>query len=177
QSTDGKQIISIGWLIDPSLNRDSNPHLFVGYWVNGSLACYNGCGYVQTSKKLSPGTELPVTDVPQTFVIMHEDGKWWLKYQSKWIGYFPDSLWSSQGVTFNKANKVAWFGEVSQGRNEMGNGLFGTRSDSALVQDMLVMTSHSTWIVATASPAVKDPNCYNVGNFSGASFHYGGPGC
>jgi len=33
-----------------------------------------------------------------------------------------------------------------------------------------------TWYDANAIPNVTDPSCYNMGNFSGSSFNWGGPG-
>ncbi len=36
ESTKASQIVELGWTVDPSINGDSLPHLFVFHWVNGT---------------------------------------------------------------------------------------------------------------------------------------------
>jgi len=185
-----QQIIEIGWTVESAtVAKDTNTHLFVFHWINRSLACstscgatcYNACGYVQYSSTIYPGMTVAVTQVPQKYAIMHYEGNWWLWYQDQWIGYFPDSLWSSKGITFNKASVVQWFGEVAGGlHTQMGNGIFGEQSVSASITDMhLIDTSlkESNASVTADGMGMTDPKCYNYGNLTGFSFNYGGPGC
>jgi hypothetical protein len=189
-----QQIIEIGWKVESiEVNKDMNIHLFVFHWINRGIACltscgqtcYNACGYVQYSKTAYPGMTVDVTQAPQKYAIMQYQGNWWIWYQDQWIGYFPDSLWSTKGITFNKISVAQWFGEVghtpaSKPHTQMGNGLFGKQPGSASITDMHLIDSSLKESNAAAAPSymtVTDPNCYNYGNLAGHSFTYGGPGC
>jgi hypothetical protein len=89
QSSDGAQIVETGWTIDPAINGDTAPHLFVYHWVNKSPTCYNGCGWVQTSKSHYPGMPIEVSSTPQSYTTLYLNGNWWVAYQGEWMGYFP----------------------------------------------------------------------------------------
>lgn len=131
ESSDARQIVEVGWTVDRGVNGDSNPHLFVYHWVNGSPTCYNGCGWVQYSAIRYPGMTVSVTSTPQEYAIEYYAGNWWVWYQTEWIGYFPGSLWSG----FTQVGLVQWFGEVAANSSapctDMGNGLFGTSTGAA----------------------------------------------
>ncbi|RSM62115.1 DUF239 domain-containing protein [Actinoplanes sp. ATCC 53533] len=120
---ESKQTVEVGWNVDPSVNGDTDPHLFVFHWREGKPQCYNACGFVQYSKTVKPGDTLPA-GAQKRFGIQHSGGVWWIAYDSEWIGHFPDSLW---GGKYTKAGAVQWFGEVVSPDavlpcSEMGNG-------------------------------------------------------
>jgi len=185
ETSDGLQIVEVGWTVDAVLNGDTNPHLFVYHWVNGNSTCYNGCGWVQVSTTRSPGMTLTVTTTAQEFDIQHKsDGNWWVGYQGEWIGYFPDSLWSG---SFTSAGLVQWFGEVASGTNplttpttEMGNGQFSSQSTAAFMSPVKIYNSSGSLVKASLTMTTPtDSSLYNDTNTSNnktASFRYGGPG-
>jgi hypothetical protein len=174
ESLDSRQIVEVGWTVDPGLNGDAVPHLFVFHWVNGTPTCYNGCGYVQVSSAIHPGGTVRPGD-SQTYGIVHTGGKWWLGYAGTWFGYFPDSLWNG---AYTKAGLSQAFGEVAtNGSNSctmMGNGIFGTQPGSVAVSRFGL--SSPTVPVPALEPLVTDPLHYNQGNLSSAAFRLGGPG-
>ena len=76
-SSDGQQIVEVGWTVDRGLNGDDDPHLFVFHWVDGVGTCYNGCGFVPITDGSNlgdaAGMTLPVsaTDVQQFWIQHH----------------------------------------------------------------------------------------------------------
>jgi len=180
ESSDGRQIVEIGWTVDRGLNGDSNPHLFVFSWVNGNPNCYNGCGYVQYSNTFRPGQAVAGDGSVYLYAIEYYQGNWWLYSQNQWLGYFPGTLWSNQGVNFSQVGLVQWFGEVSSGGGsgtQMGNGIYGSNSGSATITNASFITSVTTATAANLSVNATDPSCYNSGVINTSAFGFGGPGC
>lgn len=174
ESSDGRQIVEVGWTVDRGVNAgDINPHLFVYHWVNGAGSCYNGCGWVQVSATRYPGMPVTVTSTPQQYAMEYYQGNWWVWYQSEWIGYFPSSLWNN---TYIQVGLTQWFGEVAASSTapctDMGNGSFGTSSSSAVISNIYFINGP----FATPSFGATNTSYYNTGTASGATFHYGGPG-
>jgi len=122
-----------------------------------------------------------ITATPQKYATIYYHGDWWLWYQDQWIGYFPGSLWSNVGTTFNKASVVQWFGEVAGGlHTQMGNGIFGKQQGSASITRMHLIRSSLKESNASVPPdkmMATNSGCYNYGKLTGHSFAYGGPGC
>src|SRR5882757_6029326 len=58
ESSDGLQIVEIGWNVDEGVNGDLQPHLFAFHWIDGVPTCYNACGWVQVSPTKMPGMRL-----------------------------------------------------------------------------------------------------------------------
>ena len=140
QSQDGRQIVEIGWTVDPGVNGgdQTQPHLFVYHWVNGVGRGYNCCGFVQQSSTIAPGMTLPVANppTPHRFTIEQFDGKWWVRYDSEWVGYFPDAEWTAPA--FTQIGLAQWFGEVADGLDglqctEMGDGISGSSPGAATI--------------------------------------------
>ena len=189
QSTDGNQIVEIGWTVDRGVNGDAKPHLFVFSWVNRVPNCYNGCGYVQYSNTFRPGQVVAGNGVSYLYAIEYYQGNWWLYSQNQWLGYFPESLWSSKHVKFTQTGLVQWFGEISSEggtRTQMGDGIFGTKTGSATITNAALLTSPTTTKPAHLSITDTNPTCYNHRAISTTpapppgtnnSFAYGGPGC
>ena len=172
QSPDGSNIIEIGWTVDPSLNHDDLPHLFVFHWINSTPTCYNACGYVQVSQTRFPGMPVTLTKTPQQYAFKFDGTNWWVGYQGEWIGYFPGSLWSGQ---FTQLGFTQWFGEVAasseQPCSQMGNGAFGSGNGAAIVT-----AEKFGGASAAIQGELTDPEFYAIGAFSKKSFHLGGPG-
>jgi hypothetical protein len=174
QSADSRQIVEVGWTVDRALNGDSDPHLFVYHWINGAPACYNGCGFVPTpGATVKPGATL-AAGVSKRFGIQFSEGAWWISFDNEFIGHFPETLWTSQGVgSFNRSGLVQIFGEVAAGGekpcSQMGNGLPGTDPAAAVLGSVTYLDG------PTVALAVKSTTTYyTVGALSGRTFQYGG---
>ncbi len=132
-SADGKQVVEVGWTVDPGQFGDEEPHLFVFHWVDGVLSCYNGCGFVATGTQPLVGSELQPNQT-NSYGFKHKDGKWQVEFNGQEIGYFPDKLWRKK---FDHADWVRIFGEVSTYSEsppcaDMGNGNPGNAPFSAM---------------------------------------------
>jgi hypothetical protein len=172
ESADGSNIIEVGWTVDPGLNGDDLPHLFVFHWVNSNPTCYNGCGFVQVSETRFPGMPVTVTTTPQKYAFKWDGSNWWVGYQGEWIGYFPGDLWNGE---FARLGFSQWFGEVASGSTEpctqMGSGEFGSGIGSAKVGSEKFGGS------SAAQPgAITDPQYFALGSFYKSTFKLGGPG-
>jgi hypothetical protein len=171
RSADSQHTVEVGWTVDRSVNGDSDPHLFVYHWVDGTRTCYNSCGFTMYSKTVKPGDTLPV-GAQKRFGIQHSGNAWWIAYDSEWIGYFSDKNWSGK---YTKAGVTQWFGEVASATevpcSEMGNGLSADKGNAARIGS----------ITMTNGPAVQfEPTArskyYSVNAKSSETFRYGGPG-
>ncbi len=179
ESADGQQIVEIGWIVAKDVNGDSLPHLFIFHWIDGNPTCYNGCGFVSTSKTIKPGMTLPVSKTPLGFAMTFHNGGWWLYAGGTPFGYFPGRLWKN---SFTQLGLVQWFGEVAASsmspKTQMGDGILGTDPGSARIASMKVGNLYSGKNVpATAAiNAVTNPAYYDVGAFQPSHFRFGGPG-
>jgi hypothetical protein len=176
ESADGLQIVEVGWTVDPELNGDALPHLFVFYWVDGKAGCYNGCGWQQVSRTRYPGMVVAPTLEPQQVIYRYFNSAWWVWYQAEWVGFFPASLWD---VDFASAGLVQWFGEVAgvaEPKSQMGDGLLPSQTNSAFMTNLQVESLSGEAETASVSPStVTDPGAYQL-SVMDAGFHFGGPG-
>jgi hypothetical protein len=180
ESSDGRQIVEIGWIVAPDVNGDSRTHLFVYHWVNGSGSCYNGCGFVSTSTKYTPGGLVKVGTVG-TYAIHYSTGKWMLTYDGVKLGYFPESLWSGQ---FKSIGLVQAFGEVASSsatrpRSQMGNGVEGTSSKAADLTKFSLIGANTTPTLSYST--IGAPAVYKIGHYTptctaSCQMAFGGPG-
>lgn len=175
QDTARLSTVEIGWTVDPELNGDSAPHLFVYHWVDGQTSCYNGCGFVPVSKKVTAGMALHPNQVAE-FALRNVDGDWWVLYNHQEVGYFPGSLWDG---TYTRAQVVTAFGEVALNSDDlpsctdMGNGRFGSGPNSSWIDDYRLQgAADRPQFTVTAS----SPDSYDYGKATATSFHLGGPG-
>jgi len=175
QNTARTSTVEIGWTVDPELNGDRRPHLFVYHWVDGQESCYNGCGFVQVSPIIRPGMALPPHSAAE-FAIRNINGDWWLSLDDLPVGYFPGTLW--QG-TYTTAQVVSVFGEVAENAadspscTQMGDGRFGSSGGSSWIRDYRLAgsTDKPNLTVTATSPAH-----YDFGAVTPTSFRLGGPG-
>ncbi|HEY0754517.1 MAG TPA: neprosin family prolyl endopeptidase [Ktedonobacteraceae bacterium] len=178
-----QETVEVGWLVDPAINHDARPHLFVFYWVDGNQKCYNTTcpGFVPVAgAAFKPGDPVAVdssSDTTHQYFIQFVNGDWWVGYQGQWIGDFPGSLW---GNTFTSATEIQWFGEVvtrqSVPCSQMGDGLHGGKQNSAVINNMYLYVGSKS-VRANAQPnTVTNSQYYSLGHFKIDSFTYGGPG-
>ena len=124
-SGNGQQTVEAGWQNYRDLYGDWVPHLFVYYTTNGYTdndddeGGYNEDvdGWVQYDDSVYPeaisspnSTRGGSQDVMRIKYQLYE-GNWWLSCNSRWIGYYPASLFNSSGLR-NKASSVDFYGEV-----------------------------------------------------------------
>jgi hypothetical protein len=177
ESADGKQIVEFGWNVDRGVNGDEDPHLFVYRWVNRKTSCYNGCGFVQYSTNVKPGDTVAYGSIKK-FGIQYFNGAWWVAFDSEWIGYFPETIWNEQGVSFSKGGYQQVFGEVAASSlkpcgTQMGNGTIPsatTGNTAALVTSMAFLNGPT---VAMDLRSTSD--IYDVVSLNNKTFRYGGP--
>lgn len=178
ESADGRQIIEIGWTVDPTQpTRDQLPRLFIYHWVNGVGTCYNGCGFTASgSTGITPGMALTASSTPVQFAIEYYQGNWWYGYNGSWFGYLPEStIW---GGTFTSAGLVQIFGEVASTTarpcTDMGNGTIGSNAAATAVTGVGYYGASAA--VNLGRGTVDDPTLYDSQVTSTSSFRYGGPG-
>ncbi|MBP0457635.1 neprosin family prolyl endopeptidase [Streptomyces montanisoli] len=175
QDTAQQSTVEVGWTVDPELNGDSAPHLFVYHWVDGQTSCYNGCGFVPVSKTITAGMPLKAGRKAD-FAIRDIGGDWWILYNHTKVGYFPGSLWSG---TYKRAQVVTAFGEVAENETDspsctdMGNGRQGSDQHASSIRDFrLYDATDKPLLTVTAS----SPQYYGYGKAKRNSFRLGGPG-
>jgi hypothetical protein len=179
QSSDGLQIVEVGWTVDRGLNGDTAPHLFVFHWIDGVPTCYNGCGFVQTSARTVPGEKLPSNGF-STFQINHVGDEWQISLDGTMFGYFPDSLWGS--TVFSQPLLIQTFGEVASTStptcNQMGTGMFAESPASASIENFRLLgpTVSPTNLFAPGYELVTTPEWYDASHLQPTGFWLGGPG-
>jgi len=178
QSTDGSQIVEIGWTVDKGLNGDLAPHLFIFHWVDNIPTCYNGCGFVQTSTAVTPGMRLPSGHLG-TFQIDHVGDRWELSLDGTMFGYFPDALWGTS--VFTQPLLIQAFGEVASTSaptcNDMGTGKFADSAASSQISGFKLLNSTTPAdLFAPGFELVTSPDWYTASDETPTSFRLGGPG-
>ena len=177
ESSDGAQIVEVGWTIDAGVNGDLQPHVFVYHWVNGGQTCYNACGYIQVSPTKFPGMRV-VPGEAHRYEIRLIGGDWWILYDGEAMGYFPQSLWNGN---FQQSQVVQWFGEVAAAVSvpctQMGTGKLGADAAAASYRDLHLIDPDGATAQAAAQPGtVTDAALYNLGQAEPTAFGFGGPG-
>jgi hypothetical protein len=176
QSADGRQIVEIGWNVDPGLYGDLSPHLFVFHWTNRVGSCYNGCGFVRTSRLVKPGQRLGV-GVTHRYGLNYTLGKWWATLDGRRIGYVPESAWKIVPGGYRTAGLIQAFGEVNASSNRtctaMGNGRYGSHSGSSQISGFTLIGAR---VAGQLQMTVTRPTSWNARVLTPTSFRFGGPG-
>jgi len=177
-------IVEVGYNVDPVVNGNSNPHLFVFNWVGGTPGCYNGCGFVPYGTGVQAGDDINSAVGTSVFMeIQHFSGAWWIRYGSDWVGYFPDSDWP--GSTFTSINFTQVFGEVAAATptpcTDMGKGILGNSANTATAAKLgsySQVPNVGTNVLTGPSPVPNTipTNVYTGYAQSARTFVYGGPG-
>ncbi|CAO2823950.1 unnamed protein product [Amaranthus hypochondriacus] len=115
----GPDIIEVGWMVNPSVFKDNEAHLYVQFTA-GSNGCINTecTGFVHVAK------DYPLGATPKNYSVIgiqpyswnfriakQDDGNWWvfMGEQNKKIGYWPKTLFTGLAEV---ANQAEWGGEV-----------------------------------------------------------------
>lgn len=202
----GLQTVEVGWQSYKDLYQDLQPHLFVFYTTNGysksgnNLGGYNRDvnGWVQYSSTIFPGTvSSPRSVVGGAQFEMHLkvqlwQGNYWVAVNGNWIGYYPASLFRTDGLA-SSANNVAFFGEIVDSSEHvgatatwMGSGYWAEAGwEFAAYQRSLAYQSDASGTMQPYNPGsvwVTDTKEYTVdvhansGSNWGSYFWFGGPG-
>jgi hypothetical protein len=190
------QMIEIGWTVDPGLNGNDDPHLFVFSWINGVPQGYNTeklstfVPFVNVSGITAKAT-LSDIGVKHQLGFTYFGGNWWAAFDKLWIGHFPGSAWTNAGATFDETGVVQVFGEVAARGDapctDMGNGVSGTSSDAAKVNPVGWATDQDKTDGLITPPSSADMDISGSDNATGLyqvytyattkqAFRYGGPG-
>lgn len=196
-----QNLAEIGWNVDPGVNGDSSVHLFCYWWKNGKGQGYNGgTGFVPWSSPSATCGQNISSTVGTTvrYGIVHDGSAWWLAYNNGWVGYYPDTLWSSTAygtppsnspaVTWNTIGYYQVFGEIAYNGPstqpaatacaDMGNGALGTSTSPLPARWASTQTEvGTTWSNAALTTGTNAYPTYWYGYLITAmSFRYGGPG-
>lgn len=200
-----RDIVEVGWTKDSAVCGSSvDPCLFTYAWLNGVGQGYNAAGgFVDNGTcALNAGDSLAfdvsnvaassqwgiVWDGPSSPA---NDG-WWISYTNNagvgcYVGYYPQTIWSSAGKTFVDANRVENFLEIAAKRTEpcsdFGSGdaaSVGTpASASATSVTILPVGTAGTSLTLYSTPTVTNPLIKSV-QYSSASttrsIYFGGRG-
>jgi hypothetical protein len=125
----------------PGKYGDANARFFIYFtpdnYGNGGLTrgCYNlDCsGFVQVSNQYAIGGTFSSYSTPggeQKYATVEwfkdgTTGAWWLRRSGVWVGYYPRSLFDSNGIR-DKASRVVFGGEIVDDRNNPWDNLWGT---------------------------------------------------
>ncbi|XVF10589.1 hypothetical protein REPUB_Repub07fG0195400 [Reevesia pubescens] len=126
--------ILAGCGVQPRLFSSNYTRLIASWTADAfsKIGCYNYIcpGFVQVSSEISLGLVLNQTSTyngPQKEIeiAIIRDGEWWLKFFNKFVGYWPQKLFT---YMYGGANFVFWGGQVYSPPNEpspaMGSGHF-----------------------------------------------------
>jgi hypothetical protein len=171
ESAKGQQIVEVGWVVGE--DNGTLPKLFVFYWEDGHPTCYDTCGFVPLRHVIKPGTVVTRRQTEE-YGINFSGRRWWVSYENKRIGYFPESLWQGR---FTKAGLIQTFGEVVAASNitctQMGNGRLGRSPRADEIRDFrLEGTSASSRLKLSAT----FPGAWDAARVSRTAFRLGGPG-
>jgi hypothetical protein len=181
EDSSGRQIVEVGWTRDAITYADANPRLFVSRWVNGGFGGYNSGGWVNAvdCSPCAGGDISAAVGTSRSFAIQHfgaPTSAWWVAYDNRWLGAFPDSVWASP--TFTKGAFVQAFGEVastvtSKPCTDMGTGVF-SRGNAATATgfDLVNGNVAAGWNVTIQTDAAA----YTVTQTSETAMRFGGPG-
>lgn len=204
-SGSSQQTLEVGHQEYRDLYGDWLPHLFLFYTTNNytsqgnSKGGYNTDvdGWVQYASTIHPGAlSSPVSQWGGTQYVMALkvqlwQGNWWVKVNGTWIGYYPASLYNSNGLR-SQADRLDWGGEVVDSDNhagttdtDMGNGHWpyeGWQRCAFMNNLRYQSTSGGAMTDYNGSAASEFPACYGIeshmrsgGNW-GSYFWWGGSG-
>jgi hypothetical protein len=201
-TTSTVQSVEVGWVVDPILNKDENPHLFIFATSDGyhSTGCWNGASgsgclpWVQYSGTDTAGMSLPVSGGGTTheLALLTENyaGNWWIAVTidgaSQWLGYYPGSDYS--GTMPSYADNFEAGGEVYDGTGQflvpMGSGAspqlgygqaayhYGTYS-TGLVNGQMTTEVDLTFVTARPGSYTDSTTPAKGGSNWGNYFYYG----
>jgi hypothetical protein len=164
----------VGWLVQGlAAGAAPSAHLFIYHFVQTKGTCYDGCGFVSTSKTIKPGMKLKPGSY--TWTIRNLDSKWTFYLNGTEFGYIPDSAYHG---TFGHSSIVNVYGEIAEAGTkpnctQMGNSLYGTQSGAATIGGFHLYSASAAPDLTTYSPT--DPAAWNSTSTPN-TFRVGGPG-
>lgn len=201
ESADGLQSVEAGFIKSNTVCASTSVVcLFVNHSVNNVYAGYSA-GFVPASgvshapgDTLTTSASYPSTPVLWRIGIQYFSGNWWIGMDStpgtfEWIGYFPGTDYSSQGVTFTKMGLGQQYGEVATtgaaSTSDMGNGQPG-RSLCCPINTNVSAATINSWTLINPPSGVSsaltwfetDDTKYRVSPPTGSvrTMFYGGGG-
>lgn len=183
QTGNQQQTVEVGIRVAPDHYLDSDPHVFVYHWVNGTATCYDACGYVPYGTPTYPaGADVSaLIGTNPRAGLQYFNGDWWVAFYNEWIGYFPGSLWTgaTPAATFTRGGLVQGFWEVAsthdQPCSDAGrDGLHGSDTSAARIGTYALIDSLSSpvWTLITDT----DASYYSSYKASNTTIRGGGPG-
>ena len=196
------QTAETGWQVYPYMYGNDHANLFIFYTPdNYETGCYNlDCGgFVQTDGSVVIGGGFPNYStiggqqhhVTLGFIRDGQGGNhWWLKFNNTWVGYYPNSLFDSDGIA-EQAGDVVLGGEIIDelpGGNhtdtEMGSGRFpeeGYQYAAYIKKIKYVDLSDDLVSPSRLYTDATIPTCWGVGDVENSSdvdwkahFYFGG---
>jgi hypothetical protein len=198
------QTLEVGAQVFPDLYGDNLPHLFIYSTQDGynSHGCYNlSCGqFVQVNGAIAIGGALGTGSVsggaqyemPVEWV--KYGSAWWLNVNNTWVGYYPDWLYSAQGL-MNRATVIDAGGEIVDDRSKhswhtttgMGSGAYPSAgwTRASYQRQIWYFAAPNAGAPTWASGLYASRNsawCYDISNVTvadpswGTYFYFGGPG-
>jgi neprosin-like protein len=202
------QTAETGWQNYPGLWGSQNSALFIYWTADGYIntGCYNlmCAAFVQINNSVILGggfTHYSVRGKKLYQVVLSywlHAGRWWLKFNNTWVGYYPASQYAQGGLTNGlriRAQEIDYGGETVGTTiwPPMGSGLPPTAHGALYTAEHAKISffTNRTGAVpagqnATLTPDQPSPNCYKIGvhnNSATASKSYflfggrGGTGC
>ncbi len=199
------QTAETGWQNFQQLYGDSRSHLFIYYttgnYQNGT-GCYNlDCtGFVQTDSSVIIGGAFTVystqggTQYGISLAYFRDTSpphNWWLRYGNTWVGYYPNSLFDSQGIA-DYSDEIDFGGEIVNNwdgglhtTTDMGNGHFPSEGlgSAAYTKKIQYWNTSNAQLDATGlNRDVTNASYYDLslGSSTDSSwlryFYFGGPG-
>lgn len=202
------ETIEAGWMVNGALYGDFATRFFVyftttGYKESGpNKGGYDmrQVGWVQTSATFTPGTILTETSAlggeqveAYLRVELHE-GKWWVRFQDEFVGYYPASLFSPTGLG-TAAAALQFHGETTDDLaiagmtvTDMGSGEFPdakVKRRSAYMRNLQIqdtVKAYERTQFLPKDPVATNKKCYHFIDDTKATdawhsqFYYGGPG-
>lgn len=140
-----KNVVEIGWTVDPAVNGTYKPTLFVFSWINAVGGVYNGGTFVPLVgaadvpgvTQYTPGSNVTMGFYHQGPGTATAQG-WWAHVNGNWIGYYPDSDWDNAvpaQTNFKTAEFYQFFFEIASKElkpcSDLGLGLVGSNVNAA----------------------------------------------
>lgn len=203
-----RQTIEAG-MTSSLLRFNGAPRLFVYYTTNNYASSGDNvggydqtvAGWVQVSSSKVPGQTLigPLSTLNGTQYVMEVrtrlfQGNWWVWINDEWIGYYPATLFSTNGLR-SSASRISWYGEVyddfvpASTSTDMGSGRHAVNGfgSAAYMRDIAYYydaAGNSYW-APTTTAVPTDATCYSsTGPFTDSASvtvwknwgYFGGPG-
>lgn len=170
-------LVEAGITVDPVVNVDSQPRLFVFAWDKNAVGVGYNTGFVlSASRTITPGDVVSTTSAMSWSYV---SGNWWLSYQGAWVGYYPNSVFGASFM-FDRVGQFLGFGEVANAGvssfscSDMGDGVLPTAA-AGVGKQISSVSFNSSGTNVNVTPVTTSTG-FGYYQISARSFKYGGPG-